>query len=50
MGAGHVSLGPGFVDENQPTRIYPALVLAPLLAAPADVRLILLAGDERPFF
>ena len=45
----HVGLGPGFVDEDEAPRIDPALILAPLRAAPGDRWPILLAGDQRLF-
>lgn len=50
MGAGHVGLGPGLVDEHQPGRIDTVLVFAPLGAAALYVRAVLLGGVERLFF
>lgn len=44
----HVGLGPGLVDEDQPARIKPALILLPLRPAPRDLRTVLLGG-EQPF-
>ena len=41
---GHVGLGPGFVDKDQPRRINPALVFLPPAAASGDVRSFLFAG------
>ena len=49
MGARHIGLGPGFVDEDQAGRIDPLLILAPLGAAAAYVRAILLARHQRLF-
>jgi hypothetical protein len=42
MGAGHVGLGPGLVDEDQARRIKPLLPPFPALALPGHVRPILL--------
>ncbi len=33
----HVGLGPGFIDENEPVGVNPALILLPLLAPPGDL-------------
>src|SRR6266516_2883933 len=49
MGAGHVGLGPGLVDEDQTRRIKSALILLPLRPAPRDVGTILLAGAQAFF-
>ena len=32
----HIGLGLGLVDEDEPRRIKPALILLPLLASPGD--------------
>jgi hypothetical protein len=40
----HVRLGPGLVDEDQPTRVQRRLVLAPFRPGLGDVRSILLGG------
>jgi len=45
MGSGHVGLGPGLVDEDQPPGIDPALIFAPPGPPPGNVRSILLAGE-----
>ena len=47
--AGHVGLGPGFVDEDQSPGIDEALIGAPSSAVAAYVRAILLACDEGLF-
>jgi len=49
MSAGHVSLGPGLVDEDEPGRIKPPLILSPLRPPPGDVGTILLAGVQAFF-
>jgi hypothetical protein len=49
MGAGHVGLGPGLIDEDEAPGIKPALILAPLPPAPRDHRTILLAGEQAFF-
>ena len=46
----HVRLGPGLIDEDQPTRVQRRLVLAPFRPGLGDVRSILLGGPERLFF
>jgi hypothetical protein len=46
MGAGHVGLGPGLVDEDEARGIKPVLVLAPLHPSPGDGGTILLAGEQ----
>jgi hypothetical protein len=43
VGARHVSLGPGLVDEDQPGRFEIALMTLPTLTPPCDVRPVLLA-------
>lgn len=47
--AGHVGLGPGLVDEDEPRRIDELLILAPSDPVALYVRTVLLAGDERLF-
>jgi len=47
---GHVGLGPGLVDEDQPGRIKRPLAVAPFRTSCDDVRTILLARPERLFF
>jgi hypothetical protein len=47
--AGHVGLGPGFVDEDQAPGIKPTLVHLPAGAAPGDVGAILFAGVQAFF-
>lgn len=49
MGACHVRLGPGFINEDQPGRIDAILIFAPLGASAAYVRAVLLARVERLF-
>jgi hypothetical protein len=49
VGARRIDLGPGFVDEDQPGRIKPSLVLSPLRPPPGDVGTILLAGVQAFF-
>ena len=49
VGARHIGLGPGFVDEDQAGRIKPSLVLSPLRPPPSDVGTILLAGVQAFF-
>ena len=44
--AGHVGLGPGFVDEDQAGGVNPRLIGSPLLASPGDIGTILLAGEH----
>src|SRR5262249_22217300 len=46
---GHVGLGPGFVDEDQASRIDAMLIGHPLLAAARHIRSVALAGDQRLF-
>ncbi len=45
----HVGLSPGLVDEDQPARIKPPLVLLPLLSPARDLRPQLLDGEQRFF-
>ena len=45
----HVGLGPSFVDEDEPSRIKPALILLPLLASPRDHRPELFGGQNAFF-
>jgi hypothetical protein len=47
MGARHVGLGPGIVDEDKPRGIDPALISAPLGAAAPYVGAVLLTRDQR---
>lgn len=47
--AGHVGLGPAFINENEPRRVEPALEPTPFLARLQDVGAVLLAGAERLF-
>jgi hypothetical protein len=49
MGAGHVRLRPGLVDEHQASGIEVGLRLEPGLAPLQDVRTVLLAGVRRLF-
>ena len=49
VGACHVGLGPGLVDEDEARGIKPALILLPLCPPPRDVRAILLAGVQAVF-
>jgi hypothetical protein len=49
MGARHVGLGPGLVDEDQAGGIDSSLVLPPLSAPASDVGAILFAGVEAFF-
>lgn len=45
----HVGLRPGFVDEDEPGRIKPALILLPLLAPSRDLWPELLGGQNAFF-
>jgi hypothetical protein len=47
--AGHVGLGPGFIDEDQAVGIDLALMALPALALAGDVRPILLGGVQSFF-
>ena len=44
VGARQIGFRRGLVDEDQPSRIRPALILLPLRATPGDRRPVLLAG------
>jgi len=44
--ARHVGLGPSLVDEHQPPRVKPALMLLPPGATTGDVGAVLLAGAK----
>jgi hypothetical protein len=37
----HIRLSPGFIDEDQPGRINPSLILLPLYSTPGHVRPVL---------
>lgn len=50
MGARHVRLGPGFIDEGQTVRLQIDLPLEPGAALPKDVLAVLLAGVRGLFF
>jgi hypothetical protein len=45
----HVGFGPSLVDEDQPTRIKPTLVLLPLAPPAGDVGAVLLGGEQAFF-
>ena len=45
----HVGLCPGFVDEDEASRIKPALILLPLLASPCDLWPELFGGQHAFF-
>lgn len=49
VGACHVGLGPGLVDEDQAAGIRSSLELLPLLATPGDLRPQLLGGKNAFF-
>ena len=49
MRAGHVDLGPGFVDEGHALGVYPALDPVPAIAAADDIGPVLRLGEERLF-
>lgn len=49
VGAGHVGLGPGLIDEDELGRVKAALILNPLSSSPRDRRPILLAGEQAFF-
>ncbi len=49
MQAGHIRLGPGFIDKDQPLGINVPLVSFPLLPAAGDVMTILLTGAQSFF-
>ena len=46
---GHVGLGPGFIDEDQPPGVDEALIGSPSFAVATYVRAILLACDKGLF-
>ena len=46
VGACHVGLGPGLVDEHQAGRIDASLIPLPPVAPPRNVRPVLLAGED----
>jgi len=46
---GHLGIGPGFIDENQPARVEPYLPRPPVRAFLRDVRPVLLGGPQRFF-
>jgi hypothetical protein len=50
MGAGHVRLGPGFVDEDQALWIEIELPLEPFAALAQDIRAVLLGRMCGLFF
>ena len=45
----HIGLGPGLVDEHQPSWIDPILILGPLRPPTGDIGAILLGGNQRLF-
>src|SRR5580700_6616091 len=49
MGARHVGLGPGLVDEDKPPRIDRRLTRLPPLTPPGDVRSVLFGGAKTFF-
>ena len=49
MGARHVSLGPGLIDEDQPGGVELPLMGLPTDASPGDVRPVLFAGVQAFF-
>jgi len=49
MGARHIGLSPGLIDEDDAGRIELALVLLPARPPPCDVRAVLLAGVQAFF-
>jgi hypothetical protein len=49
MGAGHIGLGPGLIDEDEAGGIKLALVLFPLRPPSCDVVAILFAGVQAFF-
>jgi len=46
IGAGHIGLGPGLVDEDEACGIKSVLVFTPLCSPPRDCGAILLAGEQ----
>jgi hypothetical protein len=49
MGAGHVRLGPGLINEDEAGRVDPPLVPPPALTLGGDVRPALLGGVQAFF-
>jgi len=49
VGARHIGLGPSLINEDQPGRIKPLLILPPLGATSRDVRPVLFAGVQAFF-
>ena len=49
VGAGHVGLGPGLVDEHQTAWIKPGLMASPALALARHVQAVLLDGEQAFF-
>lgn len=49
MSSGHVSLGPGFIDEDETARIKPTLIAYPACPPTRDIAPILLAGQNAFF-
>lgn len=49
VGAGHICLGPGLVDEDQARRVNAVLVALPPLALAGDVGAVLLGGAQSFF-
>jgi hypothetical protein len=47
--AGHIGLGPGFIDEDQPPGVDEPLIGSPSFAVATYVRAILLACDKGLF-
>jgi hypothetical protein len=45
----HVGLGPGFIDEDQPRRVKPALMGLPALAPSRHVGPVLFGGEQSFF-
>ena len=45
----HIGLGPGLVDEHQPSGIDPIPILGPLRPPAGDIGTILLGGNQRLF-
>jgi len=47
--ANHVGLGPGLIDEDQASRVKPALMLPPPQSPPGDVGAVLFTGVQAFF-
>jgi len=45
----HIGLGPGLIDEHQPSGINPIPILGPLRPPTGDIGAILLGGNQRLF-